>query len=67
MSNVKVDQLFLSIRKILLDGSWKFHNEEMTEFTESRGIYLKTIASDNPWGNGKCEKVVGLLKETMKK
>ena len=24
------------------------------------------MASKRPWGNGKCEKVVGLLKEMMK-
>ena len=35
----------------------------MVEFTKKWEIELKCTASENPWGNGKCEKVVGLLKE----
>ena len=50
-----------------MDGGWEFQNEKMTGFMEKWGIQLKFTASESPWGNGKCGKVVGLLKEMMRK
>src|SRR5215469_2167566 len=53
--------------KILSDGGREFQNEEFAEFAEKQGIELMVTASESPWSNGKCEKVVGLLKEGMRK
>ena len=38
----------------------------MTEFTEKWGTELKCTASESPWNNRKCKKVMGLLKEIMR-
>src|SRR5215469_3866198 len=53
--------------KILSDGGREFQNEEFAEFAEKQGIELMVTASESPWSNGKCEKVVGLLKEGIRK
>ena len=50
-----------------MDGGREFQNEEIAEFTEKFGIELRCTASESPWWNGKCEKVVGLRKGTMRK
>ena len=54
-------------KKILSDGRREFQNEEMVKFSEKWGIELKYAASESSWGNGKCEKVVDLLKKTLRK
>ena len=54
-------------KKLLPNGGREFQNEEITEFTETFGIEFKCTAGESPWGNGKCERVVGLLKEIMRK
>lgn len=54
-------------KRILTDGGREFQNEEFVEFTECYGIELICTSSESPWSNGKCEKMVGLLKEGLKK
>ena len=42
--------------KILSNGGQEFQNKEMAQFAEKRGIELKYMASESPWGNRKCKK-----------
>ena len=53
--------------KILTDRGREFQNEVMVEFTEKWVIKLKCTASESPWSNGKCERMVGILKEGLRK
>ena len=53
--------------KILSDGGREFQNDDFLEFSEKFGIELLSTASESPWGNGKCEKAVGILKEGLEK
>lgn len=57
--------IFGAPRKILTDGGREFQNDEFVEFTDSWGIELLSTASDSPWSNGKCEKMVGIIKECL--
>ena len=40
-------------------------NEEIAEFAEKWGIELRCTTNESPWGDEKCEKVVGLLKKNF--
>ena len=61
-----MDKLFGASQSILADGGREFQNE-FIEFTEKWGIEMLGTASESPWSNGKCERMVGLLKEGMRK
>src|SRR5215469_5837918 len=56
------------IPKILFsDNGLEFQNEELKIFTKKLGIKMKSTAADSQWSNGKCEKMVGLLKDGIRK
>ena len=53
--------------KLIADNGKEFQNEEFLEFTDMFGIEMLTTAAESPWSNGKCERMVGLLKNCMRK
>ena len=54
-------------KRILSDGGQEFQNEEMAEFTKKWGIELSCTANESSQTKGKYKKVLGLLKEIMRK
>ena len=54
-------------RRILTDNGREFQNDLFYEMCESMDIKVLTTAAESPWSNGKCEKMVGLLKEGLRK
>jgi len=59
--------IFESPKKILTDNGREFQNEEMYTYTEALDIEIKSTAAECPWSNGKCERMVELLKERVRK
>ena len=39
----------------------------MLRMCERFGITVKATAAESPWSNGKCEKMVGLIKDAIRK
>src|SRR5215469_1026125 len=64
---VKWISYFGAPQSTLADGGREFQNEEFIEFTEKWGIEMLGSASESPWSNDKCVRMVGLLKEGMRK
>ena len=52
---------------LLTDNGKEFQNESVLKMCEAFGINCKATAAESPWSNGKCEKMVGLLKDAMRK
>jgi transposase InsO family protein len=59
--------VFGAPKKILSDNGLEFQNEEVKEMTESFGIEILSTPAESPWSNGKCEKMVGILKDSIRK
>src|SRR5215469_16111224 len=54
-------------KKFLTDNGREFQNEEVYVLCEALNIEIMTTASHSPWSNGKCERMVGLLKDSIRK
>ena len=52
---------------LLTDNGKEFQNESVLRMCEDFGITCKATAAESPWSNGKCEKMVGLLKDAIRK
>ena len=59
--------LFGTPKVVLSDNGKEFQNESFLRMTEMFGINCKTTAAESPWSNGKCERMVGLIKDTLRK
>ena len=49
------------------DNGLEFQNEEVKLLTENFGIEVKCTPAESPWSNGKCEKMIGLIKNSVRK
>jgi hypothetical protein len=52
---------------VLSDNGLEFQNPEVRMLYERFNIRMLTTAVYSPWSNGLCERMVGLLKDTMRK
>ena len=59
--------LFGCPRVVLSDNGGEFNNESFLRMTEMLGVKCKTTAAESPFSNGMCEKMVGLLKDAVRK
>jgi hypothetical protein len=53
--------------KLLSDNGLEFQNDEMKILGERFNIGLLSTAAWSPWSNGLCEKMVGLVKDSLRK
>src|SRR5215469_14911886 len=49
------------------DNGLEFQNEPMKKLCEKMWIIQRATAAESPWSNGKCEKMVGLIKDSLQK
>ena len=59
--------IFGAPKKVFSDNGREFNNEKFRIMAEKFNIIVKNTPGESPWSNGLCEKMVGLLKETMRK
>src|SRR5678815_691114 len=59
--------LFGAPKELFSDSGLEFSNEEMKKMTERFGIKQKVTAARSPFSNGLCERMVGLLKDSIRK
>lgn len=59
--------IFGAPEKFFSDNGLEFQNEEFKLLTEVFGTEIKSTPAKSPWSNGKCEKMVGLIKEGVSK
>src|ERR1700755_1664326 len=59
--------IFGAPERIISDNGLEFQNEEMKLLCERFNIKQLATAAESPWSNGRCEKMVGLLKDSMRK
>ena len=59
--------LFGCPQVVLTDNGGEFQNESFLRMSEMFGIKCKTTAAESPFSNGLCEKMVGLLKDAVRK
>src|SRR5215469_7839953 len=59
--------VFGAPKKILTDNGLEFQNEEVKLLTEGFGIEILSTPAESPWSNGKCERMVRLVKDGMRK
>ena len=52
---------------ILSDNGLEWQNEKFMRMTELFGIKYKCTAAESPFSNGTCEKMVGLIKDAIRK
>ena len=54
-------------KKFFVDSGGEFHNDEFFDFCEKLNITIKTMAAENPWGNGLIERHNGIIGESVSK
>src|SRR6201990_1293693 len=59
--------IFGAPERILSENGLEFQNEELKLMCERFSIRQLVTAAESPWSNGSCEKMVGLLKDSMRK
>ena len=59
--------LFGPPSKFLSDNGGEFQNCEMRQLGETFNIKLMTTAAESPWSNGICEKLNGVLAQSVRK
>ena len=59
--------IFGTPRVIFSENGREFNNEKLRIMAEKFNIKVKNTSAESPWSNGLCEKMVGLVKETMRK
>ena len=55
--------VFGAPERLMSDNGLEFQNEPMKKMCEKMGIVQWATPAESPWSNGKCEKMVGLIKE----
>ena len=59
--------LFGSPKKLLSDNGGEFNNSQMRQLGETFNIRLMTTAAESPWSNGVCERLNGVLGDSVRK
>lgn len=59
--------IFGAPRKIMSDNGLEFQNEEIRSMSDKLGIEMMATPAESPWSNGKCERMVGVLKDGVKR
>ena len=59
--------IFGAPSKMLSDNGREFQNEKVRRMAERWSTKLLATATESPWSNGLCEKMVGILKESWRK
>src|ERR1044072_409318 len=59
--------IFGAPERIMSDNGLEFQNEEVKLMCERFSLRQLVTAAESPWSNGRCEKMVGLLKDSMRK
>ena len=60
-------RVFGAPRKILNNNGLELQNDKVRRMTERFGIEILSTAADSPWSNGICERMVGMIKDGIKK
>ena len=54
-------------RKILTDNGCEFNNSEMRTLGEAFNVKIMTTSAESPWSNGVCERLNGVIGDTVRK